>query len=263
MERITAFEPSELATREIETHSGPNPGTAKASSILFSPTAPPVPMTTVELIAPVRPMPALLPKISKRVRLLDLSLALAILLLVLPLMMLCALAIRLSGPGPVIFRHRRIGRGGREFICFKFRTMVDGAAQSLDCILDGSCSDREEWASRHKLRQDPRVTILGRFMRRHSIDELPQLFNVIKGEMSIVGPRPIVTEEIHKYGERFSDYCSVNPGLTGLWQVSGRHALSYDQRVGLDAEYANAKSLRIDLLILWKTVPVVLFGQNE
>lgn len=263
MERITACEPGELATREIETHSGPNPNSAKVTSILLNPASPPMPLASVEVIAPDRTIAFVEPKFSKRVRLLDLSLAVAILLFVLPLMALCALAIRLSGPGPVVFRHSRIGRGGGEFICFKFRTMVDGAERSINSILIGNSHDREEWASRHKLRKDPRVTILGRFMRRHSIDELPQLFNVLRGEMSIVGPRPIVADEIHKYGDRFADYCSVNPGLTGLWQVSGRHALSYDQRVSLDAEYANAKSLRLDLLILWRTVPVVLFGQNE
>ena len=263
MERITACEPGELATRETEPQPATTPRPAKATSILLNPAAPQMPIASVEVIAPERTIPRAEPKVGKSIRLLDLALALFILLFVLPLMALCALAIRLSNPGPVIYRHSRIGRGGREFICFKFRTMIDGADQAIDSILIGSSQNREEWANCYKLRKDPRVTFLGRFMRRHSLDELPQLFNVLKGEMSIVGPRPIVTGEIHKYGDRFVDYCSVNPGLTGLWQVSGRHALSYDQRVRLDAEYASAKSVRLDLLILWRTVPVVLFGWNE
>ena len=133
----------------------------------------------------------------------------------------------------------------------------------MESILLESSQNRKQWVSLFKLPEDPRVTTLGRFMRRHSLDELPQLFNVFRGDMSVVGPRPIVADEIHRYGEHFVHYCSVNPGLTGLWQVSGRHAVSYDERVGLDAQYAQAKSLRLDLLILWRTVPVVLLGQNE
>ncbi|MDP9423665.1 MAG: sugar transferase [Pseudomonadota bacterium] len=263
MERITACETGELATREAEAHQGTSPNTAQAATFLLNPPAPPIPTATVEVLTPARTFAGAEPKLSRSVRLLDFSVAVAILLFLLPLMALCALAIRLSSRGPVIYRQARIGRGGREFTCFKFRTMIDCADQSIDSILVQDSCCREEWANRYKLLQDPRVTALGGFMRRYSLDELPQLFNVLKGEMSVVGPRPIVTDEIHKYGDRFTDYCSVNPGLTGLWQVSGRHALSYDQRVRLDAEYANAKSVRLDLLILWKTVPVVLFGQNE
>ncbi|NUT00193.1 MAG: sugar transferase, partial [Sphingomonas sp.] len=157
----------------------------------------------------------------------------------------------------------RIGRDGREFDCFKFRTMTPQAEQNLDGLLDTSITSREQWELLHKLTQDPRTTPVGRFLRRYSIDELPQLFNVLLGDMSIVGPRPIVEAEIARYGASFAHYCSVKPGLTGLWQVSGRHALSYDERVMLDARYAISKSLRGDLSILVRTVPVVVFGQNE
>lgn len=202
-------------------------------------------------------------QVAQSVRLLDLTVAGLIFLFVLPLMLLCALAIGLSSRGPVIYRQVRIGREGREFTCFKFRTMTQSAAPALESLLAEGSPFRDEWAAIYKLRADPRVTGLGRFMRRYSLDELPQLLNVLKGDMSIVGPRPIVADEIHRYGDRFADYCRVNPGITGLWQVSGRHALSYDERVRLDSEYANHKTLSLDLLILWRTIPVVFFGQNE
>lgn len=218
----------------------------------------------VEVVAPPSiTAPSIKPQLSKAFRLLDLNLAVTLFLFVLPLMALCALAVSLSGRGPVIFRQARIGRGGREFTCFKFRTMIPSAEPALDSILVDGSPLQEEWAAIYKLRADPRLTPIGRFMRRYSLDELPQLFNVLKGDMSIVGPRPIVAAEIHRYGDRYADYCSVNPGITGLWQVSGRHALSYDERVRLDSEYAQNKSISLDLLILWRTVPVVFLGQNE
>jgi lipopolysaccharide/colanic/teichoic acid biosynthesis glycosyltransferase len=193
----------------------------------------------------------------------DVSLALIIISFLLPLMTVCALAIRLSGPGPLLFRQTRIGRDGREFQCLKFRTMNPLAEQNLDSLLVASVASREQWELLHKLSQDPRTTPVGRFLRRYSLDELPQLFNVLRGDMSIVGPRPIVDAEVARYGASFTHYCSVKPGLTGLWQVSGRHALTYEERVMLDARYAISKSLRGDLRILMRTVPVVVLGQNE
>jgi lipopolysaccharide/colanic/teichoic acid biosynthesis glycosyltransferase len=196
-------------------------------------------------------------------RLLDLLLAAGIMIFVLPLMAFCALAVRLSGPGPVLFRQKRIGRGGAEFDCFKFRTMSHQADSRIEEILRHCQQSQEQWAALQKLTRDPRVTPIGRVLRRYCLDELPQLFNVLAGQMSIVGPRPIVASEILRYGPMFGHYCSVRPGLTGLWQVSGRHALSYDQRVQLDAEYAQSKCARLDLWILVRTVPVVLLGENE
>lgn len=220
-------------------------------------------LTEIVLSAGPAQRPAVRGRPDKSIRLLDLSVAGLILLLVLPLMLACALAIMLSSRGPVIYRQARIGLGGREFTCFKFRTMTPTAATLIDDLLIDGSPYRDEWAALYKLRADPRVTYFGRFMRRYSLDELPQLFNVFNGDMSLVGPRPIVADEIGRYGDRFADYCSVKPGITGLWQVSGRHALSYEDRVRLDAQYARNKSTRLDLLILWRTFPVVLFGQNE
>lgn len=267
MERITACDLSDATARDPNNTKIYSDRVLEAadSPLIIGPKAVPACSTEfIEQLAPSAiPQPHIDPQASKFARLFDLSVAGFLLLFVLPLMLLCALGIRLTSRGPVIFSQIRIGRGGREFICFKFRTMTPAAESSLDSLLVEGSPLREEWAAIYKLRADPRVTFIGRFMRRYSIDELPQLFNVIRGDMSIVGPRPIVAAEIDRYGDHFSDYCSVNPGITGLWQVSGRHALTYDERVCLDAEYANNKSMLMDLLILWRTVPVVLVGQNE
>src|SRR5688500_6725211 len=243
MERSAACESGDLTTREVEAPSVVGARTAKPASIMLGSAAPLTPMPSVELPEIPREIPDSELRISPSARLLDISFALCILILVLPLMGICALAIRLGSPGSAIFRQVRLGRGGREFTCLKFRTMSQGAEPSLNAVLGQDGRLQEEWASVYKLHADPRVTPLGRFMRRYSIDELPQLFNVLRGEMSVVGPRPIVSAEIHRYGERYDDYCKVNPGITGLWEVSGRHALSYDERVRLDAEYANNKSV--------------------
>lgn len=262
MERITPCETVELS-QEIEALSASRGKPATATSILLNPAAPLPPSPHVEPAPVARTTPRAITKVSRPVRMLDLTVAGLIFLIVLPLMIFCALAIRLTSPGPAIYRQVRIGRDGRQFICLKFRTMIQSAEPAIDQLISEGSAYRNEWVSLYKLRADPRVTALGRFLRRYSIDELPQLFNVIRGDMSIVGPRPIVEDEIHRYGDRFADYCSVNPGITGLWQVSGRHALTYDERVRLDAEYANNKTVLLDLLILWRTVPVVFFGRNE
>lgn len=263
MKRETACELSEVTAHEAQAYPDSALGPTE-SPLLFSSETPAFPADYVELaVPPTATQPLVEQPAVRAVRSLDLAAAGIILLFLLPLMLLCALAIRLSSRGPIIYRQARIGREGREFVCFKFRTMTDCAELSLDSLLVEGSPLQEEWASLYKLRADPRVTYLGRFMRRYSLDELPQLFNIFLGDMSIVGPRPIVADEVHRYGEKFADYCKVKPGITGLWQVSGRHALSYDERVRLDAEYANNKSARLDLLILWKTIPVVLFGQNE
>ena len=196
-------------------------------------------------------------------RAVDLITATLILLFVLPLMCLCALAVVATSRGPIFYRQKRIGRGGELFDCLKFRTMVDHADSSMDQILQASPEAKAQWQAVQKLKHDPRVTPVGLFMRRYCLDELPQLFNVLAGEMSMVGPRPIVPAERERFGLNFAAYCSVRPGLTGIWQISGRHALSYDERVVLDARYARSKCLSLDLLILWKTVPIVLLGENE
>lgn len=195
-------------------------------------------------------------------RIVDVTIAGTLLILMSPVMITCWLSVMLSGPGPVLFRHMRIGKNGQPFACYKFRTMVDGAETMLVPLLNECDQSRSEWAATHKLQNDPRITVVGRVLRRYSLDELPQLFNVLIGNMSFVGPRPIVQEEIVRYGEFFRDYCSVKPGLSGLWQVSGKNALSYDERVRLDTQYARSKSVWKDIVILWRTIPVVLFGRS-
>ena len=180
----------------------------------------------------------------------------------LPLAALIALAIRLETRGPVFFRHTRVGRHGRKFILWKFRSMVVNADALLDDYLRMHPELLDEWNRTHKLKQDPRVTRVGRLLRRSSLDELPQLWNVLRGDMSMVGPRPIVEEEMAKYGPAAALYVRVPPGLTGLWQISGRNDTSYRQRVELDTRYIREWSIGMDLVVLWKTVRVVLRGHG-
>lgn len=167
-------------------------------------------------------------------------------------------AVRISSPGPVFFSHRRIRRHGAFFTMWKFRTMCVDSAEVLENYLASNAGARTEWRRTHKLRNDPRITRVGKLLRRTSLDELPQLWNVLTGSMSLVGPRPIVAAELEKYGEYFADYCMVKPGLTGLWQVSGRSAIDYPERVELDRFYARHWSLRGDLKILFKTFKAVI-----
>jgi lipopolysaccharide/colanic/teichoic acid biosynthesis glycosyltransferase len=192
------------------------------------------------------------------VRALDVMIALFTLVFVLPLMAVIALAIFLQDGGSVLFSHRRVGRGGKPFSCYKFRSMAADAEARLTELLERDPVAREEWARDHKLRDDPRVTPLGAFLRRSSLDELPQLFNVLQGTMSLVGPRPIVDAEISRYGKRFCHYCAVKPGITGLWQVSGRNDVSYRTRVALDCLYAKSQSPALYLWIVIVTIPAVL-----
>jgi Undecaprenyl-phosphate galactose phosphotransferase WbaP len=194
---------------------------------------------------------------------LNLGIALIALAIFLPLMAFIALAIWAQDGGPIIFQHRRIGRHGHSFPCLKFRSMAVDAEQRLHQLLASDPVSRAEWERDHKLRNDPRVTRLGAFLRKSSLDELPQLLNVLRGDMDLVGPRPIVDAEICKYGSRFKHYCSVKPGITGLWQVSGRNDTSYRTRVALDCVYAKAKSPALDLWVLVSTVPAVLMRKGS
>jgi|HigsolmetaAR201D_1030396.scaffolds.fasta_scaffold00842_7 Sugar transferases involved in lipopolysaccharide synthesis len=184
--------------------------------------------------------------------------AVALLLVFSPLMLVISLLLWMEG-GSVIYRHRRVGRNGRMFDCLKFRTMVPNADQVLRELLEKRPELRAEWIRDHKLRDDPRVTAVGRFLRRTSLDELPQLWNVLRGEMSLVGPRPVVREELMRYGRNAAFYLSVKPGLTGLWQVTGRNDVSYRRRVVLDVYYIRKQNLLLDCYILFKT-PSVVFG---
>lgn len=192
----------------------------------------------------------------------DICVSLFAIVLFLPMLVLIALAVRLSSPGPVLFVQRRIGMGGQSFPCLKFRSMVPNAKEVLEHLLATSPEARAEWARDQKLRDDPRITGIGALLRKSSLDELPQLFNILLGHMSIVGPRPIVEAEVERYGLRFGAYCSVRPGLTGPWQVSGRNEVSYEARVRLDALYARRKSTRYDVAICLRTVPAVLASRG-
>ena len=193
----------------------------------------------------------------------EVSLCFAAVLALAPLMLFVAALVHLQDGGPVIFRQRRIGRGGRPFSCLKFRTMAVNAEQILNDVLRSSPQRRGEWEREHKLRNDPRVTRLGAFLRRTSIDELPQLLNVLRGEMSLVGPRPIVEAEINRYGPRFKYYAAVRPGITGLWQVSGRNDLSYRTRVAMDVTYVRTRTARLDLRIMLATVYAVVMQRGS
>lgn len=189
-------------------------------------------------------------------RLFDLVFGVLFLVALAPVMALIALAVMRDGGAPM-FRHRRIGANGKAFDCLKFRTMCVDAEARLAKLLSESDAARAEWERDFKLRDDPRVTRLGNFLRQSSLDELPQLLNVVRGDMSLVGPRPIVTAEAARYGAAFRDYLGCRPGLTGLWQISGRNDVDYDTRVELDSRYARSWSLSRDVVILARTVGVV------
>lgn len=169
--------------------------------------------------------------------------------------------LRLEG-GPILFRHRRVGRHGKGFDCLKFRSMAPDGDRVLRELLERHPELRAEWIRDHKLRDDPRVTAVGRFLRRTSLDELPQLLNVVRGEMSLVGPRPVVREELLRYGRCASIYLAARPGITGLWQVNGRNNTDYRRRVVLDVYYVRRQSIFLDLYILIKTTYVVLGGSG-
>jgi len=180
----------------------------------------------------------------------------------LPLMALISLLIYIDNPGPVIFAHKRIGQNGQEFPCYKFRSMVLNAEAALEKHLAENPAARAEWEQDFKLKNDPRITRIGKFLRKTSLDELPQFFNVVKGEMSLVGPRPIVADEVIKYGEYIYDYHLVRPGITGMWQVGGRNDVDYKDRVELDSWYVRNWSMWLDVVLLMRTVGVVLKGRG-
>ncbi len=169
----------------------------------------------------------------------------------------------MSSPGPIFYVQERIGRNFCHFGCIKFRTMRQDAEEVLSNVLKNSPSMKKEFERDFKLRQDPRITPIGRFLRRSSLDELPQFINVLKGEMSVVGPRPIVEKELERYGVFMQEVASVRPGLTGLWQVSGRNNLSYEKRVQLDLSYARQRSFVLDMAIMLRTFGVLLLPMDR
>jgi len=195
-------------------------------------------------------------KFAKRV--FDLVAGTIILIVALPIMLLIAVAVKLDSPGAAAFSHRRIGCGGKEFKCYKFRTMLVNAQEILDDLLNRDPALRKEWEQDFKLKNDPRVTRVGKFLRKTSLDELPQIFNVLKGEMSLVGPRPIVRKEVARFGRVADYYIMVRPGITGLWQVSGRSDIDYGERVSLESWYVRNWSLWLDISLLVRTIGVVL-----
>jgi Undecaprenyl-phosphate galactose phosphotransferase WbaP len=183
-------------------------------------------------------------------------------IVLLPLLLLISLLVKLSSPGPVLYGHTRRGMNGRHFTAYKFRSMVSNSGELLEKLLESDPNVRREWEANHKLKNDPRVTRIGKFLRRTSFDEFPQLINILKGEMSLVGPRPIVDEEVEKYGEDYHRIFSVKPGLTGLWQVSGRSDTDYAERVSFDTYYLQSWSVWLDIWVLFKTFGVVIKGKG-
>jgi exopolysaccharide production protein ExoY len=188
--------------------------------------------------------------------------ALVLLAVLAPLMAMISITIRLSGSQSILFAHHRVGQHGLLFRCFKFQTMVDNAEQVLEELLARDPAAKAQWLRDQKLENDPRITRIGHFLRKSSLDELPQLLNVLRGEMNLVGPRPIVVRELERYGTEKRHYLSVKPGMTGLWQVSGRNLTSYGQRVQLDRQYVIRRSVWLDFYILARTVWVVFSGHG-
>ncbi|WP_367400842.1 undecaprenyl-phosphate galactose phosphotransferase WbaP [Mitsuokella multacida] len=183
-------------------------------------------------------------------------------ILISPILLALFLIVAINNKGHVIFAHQRVGKNGRLFPCYKFQTMIPNAQEALKKYLAENPEARKEWEENFKLEHDPRVTKLGAFLRKTSLDELPQLWNVIRGDMSLVGPRPIVTAEIERYGDYFREYSMVLPGITGMWQASGRSDTTYEERVAMDTWYVHNWSVWIDLMYLFKTVKAVVFGKG-
>ena len=175
-----------------------------------------------------------------------------------PFLLVIAAWVYHDSPGPIIFKHRRVGKDGKEFNCYKFRSMCVDADVKLKELLETDPEARAEWEKDFKLKNDPRITKSGAFLRKTSLDELPQIFNVLKGEMSLVGPRPIIRDEIPRYGKYIEDYYMVRPGITGMWQTSGRSDIDYDERVQMDTWYVRNWNIWFDIVLLWRTFSVVL-----
>ncbi|WP_083773151.1 sugar transferase [Hirschia baltica] len=203
-------------------------------------------------------------RLSGAKRFLDVALALGVVVFLFPLYVLIAVLIKMNDGGPALFKQRRIGVDGKEFYCYKFRTMVLNAEEQLKSVLENDPKAAAEWRQFKKLKKDPRITNIGHFLRKSSLDELPQLLNIIKGEMSVIGPRTITRAETPDYGgmSDFAVYCSVRPGVLGLWQLSGRSDTGFEKRVELDVKYVREWSLWNDIKILFISIPAVLLGKG-
>jgi len=195
-------------------------------------------------------------------RFMDLAVVIIGGIILLPFLLLMAFLVKVTSPGPVLYGHKRLGKNGKPFIAYKFRSMVLDANERLQNLFESDPEIKNEWDENHKLRNDPRVTAIGKFLRRTSIDEFPQLLNILKGEMSLVGPRPITEEEVVKYGGEFKRIFSVTPGLTGLWQISGRSEKDYSSRVSYDTYYLQSWSVWLDIWIMFKTFGAVIRGKG-
>jgi Undecaprenyl-phosphate galactose phosphotransferase WbaP len=195
-------------------------------------------------------------------RFIDLTLAIIGGIILLPFLLLAALLVKVTSPGPVLYRHSRLGKNGKPFIAYKFRSMVTDSDERLQKLLESDPELKKEWNESHKLKNDPRVTPIGKILRRTSIDELPQIINILKGEMSLVGPRPITEAEVEKYGEDFNRIFSATPGLTGLWQVSGRSDSDYTARISYDTYYLQSWSVWLDIWVIFKTFGAVARGRG-
>lgn len=196
-------------------------------------------------------------------RLFDILFSLTVLILFAPVYLLLALLIFISSPGPIFYVQERVGKDFKTFGCIKFRTMVQNADEVLLRMMETSPHLRQEFEDNFKLKDDPRITWIGRFLRVTSLDEFPQFWNVLKGDMSVVGPRPLVQEELPKYGRYIERILTIQPGITGLWQVSGRNDIPYHRRVLMDLYYVNCHTLLMDLGIIIKTIGVVIFPKNN
>ncbi|MGB5637431.1 MAG: sugar transferase [Waterburya sp.] len=196
-------------------------------------------------------------------RIFDIVFALFVLSIFSPVYLILMILVALNSQGPIFYVQQRIGKNHRPFKCIKFRTMIDNADQALETIMKDSDQIRQEFQESFKLKQDPRITEFGRFLRLTSLDEFPQFWNVLKGEMSVVGPRPLVPEELPKYGPKINTVLKIKPGITGLWQVSGRNDIPYPKRVQIDVYYATSHNWLLDLWIVFKTVGVILFPRNN
>ena len=193
-------------------------------------------------------------------RLVDIILALSAIVLLAPLLLICFFLTITTSSGPAVFRHRRVGFNGKPFDCLKFRTMVVDAPERLRHLLETDPVAAAEWTATRKLRDDPRITIVGEILRKSSLDELPQLFNVLRGDMSIVGPRPVTDEELERYGSSINSYFACRPGITGLWQVSRRRSTTYEERVSYDEFYAQNWSMTLDIKIIIFTLPSLVIS---
>jgi exopolysaccharide production protein ExoY len=196
-------------------------------------------------------------------RVFDIVFSLGAMIFFIPIGIAAALLIKITSPGPIFYSSKRVGKDGQQIFCWKFRTMHQDAEKKLLELLRDNPKLKQEWDTYFKLKEDPRISTIGKILRKTSLDELPQFFNVLRGDLSVVGPRPVTEEEIKKYfGSKASKILSVRPGLTGIWQTSGRSLLTFEERICLEESYIDRQSLTLDLRIICKTIPAMFFTKG-